>query len=229
MIGMYYAGKFALYHAKQFYQYAVASRYRPQFLRSRYGSGWAIVLNTVDQLGNEYCYQLAHSGFNLILCGSPTEYILMVKQSTDLAQLFKIKTKVVKLDYKKPITDQFEEIKQRLQDLKIRILINNQTLSVPIQYACWELHKTSAKACILQIQKNIICQLMVQLVVVPKMLKCEHLTSRSAIVTLTSETEFVGCIQKGASFPVLQGAMSFNRNFSEALHNAYQYQSIDVM
>ena len=42
-------------------------------LRERYGSGWALVLNSVDQMGNTYACQLASNGFDLILVGPAIE------------------------------------------------------------------------------------------------------------------------------------------------------------
>ena len=70
---------------------------------------------------------------------------------------------------------------------------------------------------------------MVQLVILPKMLSRNQFKDKSAILTITSETEFVSRIQKGAGFPVFRGSTSFTQDLTESLREAYRHTGIDVM
>ena len=69
-----------------------------QSLLERYGSGWAFVLNTVDQMGNTYACQLAANGFNLVLCGPPVDLDRMHSQAAILRAVFKVRTTVLTID-----------------------------------------------------------------------------------------------------------------------------------
>ena len=91
------------------------------------------------------------------------------------------------------------------------------------------MHLTSVHNCIRQIEKSVNSQLMVQLVILPKMLSRNLFTEKSAILTITSETEFMSRIQKGASFPIFQGATNFSQSLTESISKAYRQTGIDVM
>jgi len=73
-------------------------------LKSQYGGNpqaWAMVLNTVDQLGNSYCHELAALGFDLILCGPQVDQDRMHGQGQIIQQKYSIKTHVLVVDYNK--------------------------------------------------------------------------------------------------------------------------------
>ena len=49
---------------KDFFKYCIAWRLN---LKDRYGGGWALVTGASDGCGKQYCFELARSGFDIIL------------------------------------------------------------------------------------------------------------------------------------------------------------------
>ena len=62
-------------------------------LLSRYGGDWAVVTGASDGLGEAYCYELAKSGFNIILVSRTPEKLDRV--ALMLREEYGVKTRVV--------------------------------------------------------------------------------------------------------------------------------------
>ena len=69
-----------------------------QSLSERFGSGWALVLNSVDQMGNTYACQLAANGFDLVLCGPTIDEDRMLSQAAILRAVFKVRAIVIPIN-----------------------------------------------------------------------------------------------------------------------------------
>jgi len=97
-----------------------------------------MILNSVDQLGNAYCHQLAALGFDIILCGSDVDSERMENQSQLIQERYKVRTFILNIDYTalgERSEDYYQEIGKTLTGYDICILINNQTYSVPFDLA----------------------------------------------------------------------------------------------
>ena len=129
-----------------------------------------MILNSIDQLGNAYCQQLAASGFNIILCGPPIDQKRMEHQATVLKQKYEVRTFVLVVDYMQlgggarnsNVNQTYQEISNILSEYEICILVNNQTYSVPFDYARADLMNQSLEACVAQINKHINCSMIIQ-------------------------------------------------------------------
>jgi len=89
-----------------------------------YGS-WAIVAGASEGLGAEYAKELAARGLNLILIARREE--LLKSLATELAQKYKIRTKVLVLDLSSP--DAAEQIIHQTMDLAVGLLVYNAAFS----------------------------------------------------------------------------------------------------
>ena len=93
-----------------------------------------MILNTVDQIGNVYCHELAAMGFDLILSGPPIDSERMERQAAVIQERHQVRAKVIIIDYNKLVTRKEDietdsatnqEIIEALDGLEICMLINN--------------------------------------------------------------------------------------------------------
>lgn len=130
-------------HSKKLAKYCLVSpaSLSADTLRSRYGSpAWVVVLNTADQLGNAYCQTLASFGFDLILVGPPIDRERMDAQANSLHERFQVRTRVIIVDYQNfaELSHQenaYAEIESALGDADVCMLVNNQSYTVPFDFA----------------------------------------------------------------------------------------------
>jgi 17beta-estradiol 17-dehydrogenase / very-long-chain 3-oxoacyl-CoA reductase len=62
-------------------------------LIARYGGNWAVVTGGSDGIGEAYCYELAKSGFNIIIVSRTMEKMETVAQK--LRDEFKVEAKII--------------------------------------------------------------------------------------------------------------------------------------
>ena len=66
-------------------------------LVQRYGGEWAVVTGASDGIGEQYCYELAKSGFNIILVSRTMEKLESVART--LREQYKVQTRIVQFDF----------------------------------------------------------------------------------------------------------------------------------
>ena len=91
----------------------------------KYGS-WAVVTGCTDGIGKAYAEQLAKRGLNIVLISRTLEKL--EQQANEIRDNYKVETMVIAADF----TEQdsiYENIKKRLADLDIGVLINNVGMS----------------------------------------------------------------------------------------------------
>jgi 17beta-estradiol 17-dehydrogenase / very-long-chain 3-oxoacyl-CoA reductase len=91
----------------------------------KYGS-WAVVTGCTDGIGKSYAEQLAKRGLNIVLISRTLEKL--EQQANEIKDNYKVETMVIAADF----TEQdsiYENIKKKLSDLDIGVLINNVGMS----------------------------------------------------------------------------------------------------
>ena len=191
-----------------------------------------MILNTVDQMGNAYCNQLAALGFDLILSGPPIDSERMEKQASLLRERHQVQTKVIIIDYNGLGSNSYQDIGNTLDNLDICILVNNQTYAVPFDLARSDLLHYQIQACLMQINKHIKCSLLIQQCIVPGMLsrRQQQSQARSAILTLRTHANavFEERLGRNWSCPVLRSTMAFNSALTQAMYEQFS-ADIDIM
>ena len=85
-LGIYHVTRKVASHSKAFAKYCMqVTPASSKSLIERYGGSpqaYVMVLNTVDQLGNAYCHQLAALGFDIVLSGPPIDSERMERQAS---------------------------------------------------------------------------------------------------------------------------------------------------
>ena len=66
-------------------------------MKERYGGGWALVTGASDGLGKYYCFELAKSGFDIVLMGRNKEKTDTV--ANEIRETYNVKTKVLIYDF----------------------------------------------------------------------------------------------------------------------------------
>ena len=163
----------------------------------------------------------------------------MNSQAKTIKSSYEIEAKVIVVDYGLTChADQgkelFERLSEQLSGLEVCIFINNQTCSVPIEFASMDLLDTSIKSCMAQIGKHVKCQMLSHLVVVPKMLERHEQDpiKRSAILTLKARSQFghdTQFMKNTLQYPILRSAMGFSASMNEALARECDNMGIDFM
>jgi len=110
LFGAIYAARGIYNLGKSFLKYFVLPR---RDLKSRYGGGWALVTGSSDGIGKAYAFELAKSGFNIILMARNQQKL------DDVAKEIRMKypsvsTKTVVFDF---VTLNTEEKVKELQDI----------------------------------------------------------------------------------------------------------------
>jgi len=93
-IGLYFAVKALWKPISAFYRILLRPR---RSLKSRYGGNWALVTGASQGIGEQYCYELAKSGFNIILMSRSGEKLDDV--ATKLRNQYKVETRIVEFNF----------------------------------------------------------------------------------------------------------------------------------
>ena len=104
---------------------------RRRNLLQRYGkNSWALVTGASDGIGQEFCRQLAKTGFNVILLARTEKKL--IETANELKKINpNVNTKVVVADLSLASEDGFfEKIMEQVKDLDISVLINNAGIDV---------------------------------------------------------------------------------------------------
>ncbi len=95
------------------------------------GQAWAVVTGASDGIGAAFCEELARIGFNIALVSRTLSKLETVEKLCKLANP-KIKTRIVQADFsntnrpkEKDVLGFYEDLKKKLEDLDIAILVNN--------------------------------------------------------------------------------------------------------
>jgi len=131
LVGVYCFNRNLYRHSRSLAKYSIHAS-KPTSSTSmpaRYGTpAWAMILNSVDSLGNAYCHHLGAVGFDLILCGPQIDLNRMEGQAHTLKQRYKVRIHVLVVDYNNLSANGsmgYQEIADELEDYEICILINN--------------------------------------------------------------------------------------------------------
>ena len=93
-IGTYYACQHVYTLLRGFTKYCLLPR---RNLKQRYGGGWALVTGASDGLGKQYCFELARSGFDIVLMARNKEKLEAVAK--EIRDTYSVCTKVLVYDF----------------------------------------------------------------------------------------------------------------------------------
>jgi len=95
------------------------------------GQAWAVVTGASDGIGAAFCEELARIGFNVALVSRTVSKMEAVEKLCKIANP-KIQTRIVQADFsnakrpkEKDVLEFYEDLKKKLVDLDIAILVNN--------------------------------------------------------------------------------------------------------
>ena len=96
-------------------------------LVKRYGGQWAVVTGASDGIGEQYCYELAKSGFNIILVSRTMDKLERV--ALILREQYKVQTRIVQFDFAtlnsaERVADLYSLLDAH-SDLDVAVLANN--------------------------------------------------------------------------------------------------------
>jgi short-subunit dehydrogenase len=105
-----------------------------RYAEGKEGTAWAVVTGASDGIGAAYCEELAREGFNVALVSRTMSKLQSVEQLCKAANP-RIKTRVVQADFsnasrakESEIIAFYEDLRKKLEDLDIAILVNNAGL-----------------------------------------------------------------------------------------------------
>ena len=73
-------------------------------LKERYGGGWALVTGASDGIGKRYCFELAKSGFNIVLMARNVDK--MNEVAREIRETYNVKTDVIVYDFMQLASEQ---------------------------------------------------------------------------------------------------------------------------
>ncbi|XP_027836471.2 uncharacterized protein LOC114119178 [Aphis gossypii] len=96
--------------------------------------GWAVVTGCTDGIGKEYAMQLADRGMNVVLVSRNSDKLRNVAQQIYERHEGRVKTKIVVVDFTSlggdvPLANSYNELRQKLGRMDVRLLVNNAGLS----------------------------------------------------------------------------------------------------
>ncbi|KAJ3423418.1 very-long-chain 3-oxooacyl-coa reductase [Anaeramoeba flamelloides] len=102
---------------------------RPTIIRDSYPEAevWAVITEVDDDIGREYSLQLAEQGFNILMFSKDLN---KANEVSDLVQTQhpKSETKVFEVDWKGDLDEILVWVKDELDPLNVRVLVNNATI-----------------------------------------------------------------------------------------------------
>ncbi|KAJ9081812.1 hypothetical protein DSO57_1010921 [Entomophthora muscae] len=88
---------------------------------------WIIITGCTDGIGKEFALQLAKAKFNILLISRTQSKLDELKEI--IVRDHGIEAKTLAIDFCKPGTEKYDQIKEAIQDLDVHALINNVGLS----------------------------------------------------------------------------------------------------
>ncbi|KAL6080668.1 Inactive hydroxysteroid dehydrogenase-like protein 1 [Balamuthia mandrillaris] len=196
---------------------------RPAANLKTYGAGqgsWAVVTGASDGIGKGYATTLASRGFNVVLISRTKSKLDAVAR--EIEDNYKVKTKVVAVQFGSKDTSYFEDIKEALESCeRIGILVNNVGVNYPFPGKYLELSLEDHENII---EINARCLHHMTHITLPLMLEKKG-KGRCGILNVSSLTGIVpvpGLICYGAS-------KAFADSFSQSLATEYAPLGIDVV
>ena len=176
-------------------------------LAQRYGGNWALVTGGGDGIGEAYCYELASSGFNIVIVSRTLEK--MEKVAQNLRDKYKVQVKIIQFDFANLGTkEQVEDLYSKLDQIKedVCIVANNagKAHMNPI-------HDHSVDMCFNMVNVNVNAVLFLSRYFFAKFkARFDASGKRSAMINVSS----VAAVYPSPNVSVYSGTKAFDRLFS---------------
>ena len=123
--GAYYAAYYLSVPLVAIWRHALRPR---RALTTRYGGQWAVVTGASDGIGEEYSYELARSGFNIVLVSRTAEKLEAV--ASRLRANYGVQTRIVQFDFAtlsspEAVADLYAKLDTATKDIDVCVLANN--------------------------------------------------------------------------------------------------------
>jgi len=175
---------------------------------------WALVTGATDGIGKAYAEELAARKFNIILLSRTQSKLEEVQK--EIESQFKVKVQILAVDAVKATEQTYQEIKEKVSNLELAVLVNNVGLSHLPEF----LEKVDVTEVENILKVNVVFSVRITQVLLP-ILKANR---SSAIINLSS-------ISGSAPTPFLTvyaASKAFNRNFSTSLALECTESGVDV-
>eukprot|EP01116_Phalansterium_solitarium_P016367 TRINITY_DN3798_c0_g1_i1.p1 TRINITY_DN3798_c0_g1~~TRINITY_DN3798_c0_g1_i1.p1 ORF type:complete len:345 (+),score=133.99 TRINITY_DN3798_c0_g1_i1:61-1035(+) len=209
-IALFFIARFLLKTLCAFYVYFL----RPGKNLKKYGA-WAVVTGCTDGIGKGLAEQLARKGLNLVLISRTASKLQ--EQARDIEAKYKVKTKVVAVDFTSTSATLLEPVKQALKDVDVGILVNNVGVSYDHAEFFGELDQERIDAIV---RVNVFGTTAMTQLVLPGMVE----RKRGAIVNVSS----VSSLLNEPLYSVYSGTKAYVNNFSQGLYWEYKRYGIHV-
>lgn len=195
----------------------------------KYGSkagAWALVTGATAGLGEEFAYQLASKGFNIIVLSRSREKLENVEKN--IREKYKVQTRNFVMDVANATDSDYEALANYVADVKLSILINNVGVShnMPVPFS-----ETDIKELKSIIDINNTGTLRITKAVLPRMESVvsksnkQDMVSRGLIINMGS---FAGLIPTGL-LATYAGSKAFLQAWGIALGQELNSKGIDVV
>jgi 17beta-estradiol 17-dehydrogenase / very-long-chain 3-oxoacyl-CoA reductase len=177
-------------------------------LVKRYGSQWAVVTGASDGIGEQYCYELAKSGFNIILVSRTLDKLERVARV--LRDQYKVDTRIVQFDFATlNSTEKVAELYSLLDrhsDLDVAVLANNAG-KAHMNF----IHDHAVDMCFNMVNVNVNAVLFVARYYLARFKdRFDKQGKRSAVINVSS----IGGISPSAKTTIYGATKAFDRIFS---------------
>jgi len=187
---------------------------RPAKNLRKYGE-WAIVTGCTDGIGKAIAEQFARKGLNLILVSRSIEKLN--EQQQEIESKFKVKAKVVQIDFAEDKPNLLEPVKIAIAGLDIGILVNNVGIAYDHAEYFHELDQAKINKLI---SVNVNATTNMTYLVLPGMVQ----RKRGAIINVSSASSIVS----EPLYAVYSASKQYINTFSEALHHEYKRFGVHV-
>lgn len=178
-------------------------------LTSRYQGTWALVTGASDGIGEQYSYELARSGFNIVLLSRTQEKLDKVARR--LQSEYKVLTRIVQADLSQlrdvqQVAALEEKLERETGDLDICLLANNAGKA-----HARLIHEHSVEVCLEMVNTNINAQIFLSRYFLRRFQK-RWVTSqkRSCVINVSS----IAALKPMGMVSVYGATKAFNRSLS---------------
>lgn len=182
---------------------------------------WSLVTGATAGLGEEFAYQLAAKGFNILVLSRSREKLEAVQ--ADIESKFKVETRNFVMDVAHASDSDYNALKEYVKDLKLTVLVNNVGLShsIPVSFA-----ETDTRELTDIIAINNMGTLRITQAVLPRIeeVAAQKNGPKGLIINISS---FAGLIPTG-QLAVYSGSKAFLQHWGIALGEELKAKNIDV-
>jgi len=191
---------------------------RPRKSFAKHRGKWAVVTGASFGIGYGFAVELAKRGMNVALLARSADKLKDI--ATELETKYKIKTKVVVVDFSSRDVAIYEQIEKQLEGLEVTMLVNNVGINT---YYPKFFHEHTVEEMDNIVHVNINSANHMTRMLLPQMRSRKFGT----IINLSSASALEG--QPTPLFPIYAATKAYNQKFSTSLSHELERDGIEVL